>query len=81
MALQALSFPRLDPASTLIVKLLQSSYTAAYRTDIKKMEVWHRRLGYLNKKYMSLVPKLAGGVEFGEPRKYKLDCGDCIKAS
>ena len=80
LALQINSFPQMS-IDSLSIKTVLSSYNAKRRTDTQTTTTWHRRLGHINKKYLSIVPKLADGVAFGEPRKYKLDCEDCIKAN
>lgn len=57
-----------------------TSSTAKRRTDTQPTSLWHCRLGHINKKYLSIVPQLVDGVAFGEPRKHRLDCSDCVKA-
>ena len=73
LALHINSFPTAKP--------VLSSYNAKHRTDTQLADIWHSRLGHIYKKYLSLVPQLADGVAFGESRKYRLDCEDCIKAN
>lgn len=51
------------------------------RNDIQQPNIWHRRMGHLNKKYMSILRKLADGIEYGEQPKNKFDCEDCVKAN
>ena len=79
LAMHMNSFPPIISPSS--AKIILSSYNAKRRTDTQLLTTWHRRLGHINKKYLSLVPKLVDGVAIGEPKKYKLDCDDCVKAS
>ena len=61
--------------------LLDQQQAESDKADIQPIEVWHRRMGHLNKKYMLRLRQLSEGIEFGEaPRKHKFDCVDCIKA-
>lgn len=51
------------------------------RTDVQPENIWHQRLGHLNKQYISLIPKQTDGVEIGSARRHKYDCDDCLRAS
>jgi len=44
------------------------------RTDTQDIDTWHRRMGHLNRKYISTLKSLADGMDFGTVRKHKLDC-------
>jgi len=35
------------------------------RTDIQDVDIWHRRMGHLNRKYISALKSLADGMDFG----------------
>jgi len=73
---QTTSFPTIDSAKPVL-----SSYNIKRRTDTQPLEIWHRCLGHVNKKYLNKFKSLSEGMEFGEPRKYKFDCEDCVKAT
>jgi len=74
---QTISFPPIMDSA----KPVLSSYNMKKKTDIQSPEIWHRRLGHVNKKYLIKLKSLSEGMEFGEPRKYKFDCEDCVKAT
>ena len=35
------------------------------RTDTQGIEIWHRRIDQLNRKYISTLKSLADGMDFG----------------
>ena len=51
------------------------------RIDTQDIDVWHRRMGHLNRKYIQLLKSLAEGMDIGHARKYRLDCPDCVQSS
>ena len=51
------------------------------RTDTQDIEIWHRRMSHLNRKYISTLKSLADGVDFGTMRKYKLNCEECVTSN
>ena len=57
------------------------SYSARHRIDTQPEEIWHKRLGHLNERYVSLLPKQTDGIEIGSIRKYKYDCDDSLRDS
>ena len=63
-----LSFPAINSKSTLHV-------------DTQDIEVWHRRMGHLNRRYVQLLKTQADGLDIGANRKYHIDCADCIKSN
>jgi len=48
------------------------------RTDTQGIEIWHRRMGHLNRKYISILKSLADSMDFGSVRKHKLDCEESL---
>jgi len=48
------------------------------RTDTQGIEIWHRRMDHLNRKYISTLKSLADGTDFGSARKHKLDCEESL---
>jgi len=71
---QTTSFPPIMDSA----KPVLSSYYMKTRTDTQPLKIWHR---HINKKYLNKLRFLSEGMEFGEPRKYKFDCEDCVKAT
>lgn len=57
------------------------SSKSSRRTDTQAIEVWHRRLGHINRKYLQLLRNHADGMNFVQDRKYRLDCADWVKSS
>lgn len=55
----------------------------ARRIDTQLCEVWHRRMGHLNRRYVTTLPNVADGVEIGtsSSRKYSFDCVECVKSN
>ena len=51
------------------------------RVDTQLFEIWHRRLGHLNRKYVSALKNLSDRMDFGPPHKHTIDCSDCLKAN
>lgn len=51
------------------------------RTNTQAMETWHKRMGHLNKKYIVTLKTLANGMDFGQEKKYTLNCDECIKSN
>lgn len=53
------------------------------RIDTQLCEVWHRRMGHLNRRYVTTLPNVTEGVEIGTTasRKYSFDCVECVKSN
>ena len=56
LAMHMNSFPPIIPPLPFSAKIILSSYNAKRRTDTQLLTTWHRRLGHINKKYLSRVP-------------------------
>lgn len=48
------------------------------RTDTQPIDVWHARLGHLNKEAITKLATLATGMVIGEPRRGVNGCVDCL---
>lgn len=46
--------------------------------DTQDIDIWHRRIGHLNWKYVQRLQTLSEGMEIGQSRKYHLDFPDCV---
>ena len=66
-----------DAANCMVSFPVLASPKEGRRVEVQEMEIWHRRLGHLNRKYISTLKGLSEGVEFGASRKYTFDCPDC----
>ena len=51
--------------------------------DVQPMEVWHKRLGYINQEVLKNLRSMSTGMEFGPAREQTLneDCNPCLKAA
>lgn len=49
------------------------------RVDTQPLEIWHKRLGHLNKDAITKLLQLSTGMQIGEQKKSYQGCTDCLR--